>query len=303
MPGQITKAWLEAFRLRTLPLALSSVIMGTAIAIRTQDVDWIVFTLCFSTTIFLQILSNLANDYGDSQNGADHEGRTGPLRMVQAGFITANAMKKMMLFFVLLSLFSGISLLFYVFGTAKLLYLVTFLVLGILAIIAAIKYTAGSNPYGYAGLGDISVFLFFGCLGVMGTAYLHTQKLEWEIVLPSFSIGAFATAVLNVNNIRDIESDKIAGKKSIPVRIGEKKAKLYHLFLLLIGCSSMVVYMLLMESDKWYEWLFLIAFPLFSYNGAMIMKHHAEKLDPFLKQMALSTFFFTVLFFISAIIS
>lgn len=239
------KNWIEAFRLRTLPLALSSIGMGSFLAAKNGMYRWEVFALCALTTIFLQILSNLANDYGDTQNGADNVERQGPTRTVQTGAITSKAMLRAIIIFVILSLVSGISLLLISLGWEALQKVALFFGLGILCIIAAIKYTAGQNPYGYAGLGDISVFTFFGLVGVLGTYYLHGQDFSSDLILPAISCGMFSVAVLNVNNIRDIESDEVAGKKSIPVRLGPKKARIYHWMILGGGLLSTIVFLII----------------------------------------------------------
>ncbi|HET9054759.1 MAG TPA: 1,4-dihydroxy-2-naphthoate octaprenyltransferase, partial [Cyclobacteriaceae bacterium] len=214
------KHWVDAFRLRTLPLALSSILMGGFLAASVSAFRWDVFLLCIITTILLQILSNLANDYGDSIHGADSADRKGPSRAVQSGKISAAQMRTAMIVFVILSLAGGTSLLFVAFGF-NWNAILFFLGLGALSILAAIAYTVGRRPYGYAGLGDISVFIFFGLVGVMGSLYLFTKAIHWQDALPAISCGLFSVGVLNINNIRDIESDKKAGKYSIPVRIGK----------------------------------------------------------------------------------
>jgi len=298
------KAWVSAFRLRTLPLALSSIIMGSFLAAKDGSFKLLICLLAILTTIFLQILSNLANDYGDSQNGADSVFRKGPQRAVQSGKISPEAMKKGMYLFGGLSLVTGIILLvnaisFSAFGTFGF-----FLILGILSIVAAIKYTAGKNPYGYAGLGDISVFLFFGLVGVGGCYYLHTHTLDYKILLPAFACGFFSAAVLNINNIRDIESDKLAGKYSIPVRLGKGKAKIYHWFLLIGGFGSAFTYILLNENHSAGKWLFLLSFPLILITGIKVTKENeSEKIDPQLKLMALSTLAFVILFGLGLLLS
>src|ERR1044071_982876 len=229
--------WISAFRLRTLPLSLSCIGMAAFLAAAAGKFDALLFAFCCLTTIFLQILSNLANDYGDSVNGADHAGRKGPQRAVQSGAITSSQMKNAVVLFTVLCLLSGIGLLFLAFGLdwSALLF---FLVLGLLCIAAAIAYTVGRKPYGYAGLGDLSVLIFFGLVGVMGSLYLFTRRVNYTDILPALSCGFFSIAVLNVNNIRDIESDREAGKFSIPVRIGRSKAIMYHWFLLSAGTIS-----------------------------------------------------------------
>lgn len=289
------KHWLSAFRLRTLPLALASIGMGAFLAAASGYFNTPVFIFCALTTVFLQILSNLANDYGDSIHGADSQEREGPSRAVQSGAISKVSMRKAIIIFTLLSLGAGLGLLEAAFGWGSNNFW-TFLIIGLLAILAAITYTAGYKPYGYAGLGDVSVLIFFGFVAVMGSAFLFEQQLNWHYVLPSVSIGFFSVAVLNVNNIRDIESDVKAGKKSIPVRIGRIAAVRYHWFLLFVGTSTSLVYVLL-NFTSFTQLLFVLALPLLFVNArAVKYKTNAQQLDPFLKQMALSTLLFVILF-------
>ena len=296
-----TKAWLQSFRLRTLPLALSSILMGGFLAASAGKFQWSIFLLCISTTIFLQVLSNLANDYGDSIHGADHAERKGPSRAVQSGAISAQQMKAAIILFVLLSLASGISLLLVSFGWdwSALLF---FLGLGILSIVAAIAYTVGKKPYGYMGLGDFSVLIFFGLVGVMGSYYIFTKSISWLEILPALSCGFFSIAVLNINNIRDIESDVIAGKFSIPVRIGRDRAIVYHWFLLISGVGASIAYMTLTYRSP-LQFLFCIVIALFLRNGMAVSQKPSDELDPYLKQMALSTLLFVVLFGVGLLIS
>ncbi|WP_028663992.1 1,4-dihydroxy-2-naphthoate polyprenyltransferase [Runella zeae] len=290
------KSWLEAARLRTLPLALSSILMGCFLAAAHGKFSWIIAILSVTTTILLQVLSNFANDYGDAVNGKDTEARQGPKRAVQSGAITPEAMKKAVILFSLLSLVSGIGLLYEALKDATWHTFVAFLVLGILAIIAAITYTAGKRPYGYVGLGDLSVLIFFGWVGVLGVYYLHTQTLDWTLLLPATSCGLFAVGVLNINNIRDIESDTLTGKRSVPVRIGREKAVIYHWSLLSIAMLCSVLY-LAFQSATLVQWLFVLSFPLFIRNGwAVSHLTNPRELDPYLKQMALSTLLFVLLF-------
>ncbi len=295
----MVKAWISAFRLRTLPLALASIAMGTFLAASYGLMQPKIFFLCASTTIFLQILSNLANDYGDSIHGADSKDRKGPQRAVQSGEITSKAMFRAIVIFALLSLVSGVWLLFEAIDSWQTFGL--FLGLGILAIIAAITYTAGNKPYGYMGLGDISVLIFFGWVAVLGTFYLHAQFVNWWLLLPATSCGLFATAVLNLNNIRDIESDKLAGKNSLPVRMGKNNAIKYHWFLLITGILCSVVYVAV-HFQSFLQLLFLLVLPLLFINGkAVYEKREAAELDPYLKQMALTTLLFVITFGIGQI--
>lgn len=289
------KSWIKAFRLRTLFLALASICMGTFLAAADQQLNWPVFILCGLTAVFLQILSNLANDYGDYVHGADSVYRVGPKRAVQTGEISAASMKTAIGVFIGLSLISGLYLL-YIGIKFSALNFFGFFMLGILAIIAAIRYTTGSKPYGYAGLGDIAVFIFFGWVGVMGTYYLQVLSLNSELFLPATTCGLFAVAVLNINNIRDIDSDRQAGKKSIPVRIGRKKARIYHWGLLVIGVLCAIVYTLL-NFHHILQFLFLLSLPLLIRNGVMISRiQNPQELNPYLKQMSISTLVFVITF-------
>ncbi|MEO1054402.1 MAG: 1,4-dihydroxy-2-naphthoate polyprenyltransferase [Bacteroidota bacterium] len=295
MANTTVKSWISAFRLRTLPLALASIGMGSFLAASVDHFKGGVFALCALTTIFLQILSNLANDYGDTVNGADSAERQGPSRAVQSGAISLSAMKKAIALFIVLSLVSGVGLLYLSLGFNWETFLF-FFGLGILSILAAIAYTAGSKPYGYVGLGDISVLIFFGVVGVLGTFYLHTGSFDSWYTLPALSCGFFSIAVLNVNNIRDIESDKKAGKLSIPVRIGRSNAVKYHWFLLLAGIGCAVAFSITKFNSPW-QFLFLITVPLLFRNGfAIATNKEAGKLDPYLKQMALTTLLFVITF-------
>lgn len=295
------KHWVNAFRLRTLPLALSSILMGGFLAASLNTFQWNIFLLCITTTIFLQVLSNLANDYGDSVHGADSIDRRGPSRAVQSGKISALQMKTGIIVFVLLSLASGLSLLFvaFEFNWNAILF---FLGLGILSILAAIAYTVGKRPYGYAGLGDISVFIFFGLIGVLGSLYLFTQAVNGMYVLPAISCGAFSVGVLNINNIRDIESDRKAGKFSVPVRIGRNKAVVYHWSLIFIGLLSTLTFVLLTYTSP-VQLLFLISLPAFIMIGKNVQQRPPHELDPYLKFMALSTLLFVLLFGVGQMIS
>ncbi len=290
------KAWISAARPRTLPLALASIGMGSFLAASVGAFSLRVFLLCAFTTIFLQVLSNLANDYGDSVHGADSKDRQGPQRAVQSGVISARQMRTAMILFALLSLSTGIWLLYEALKDASARTVGLFFGLGLCAIAAAVTYTAGKRPYGYAGLGDVSVLLFFGLLGVLGTYYLHAKSLSPALVLPALSCGFFATAVLNVNNIRDIESDRKAGKKSIPVRLGREAAVRYHWLLLGAGLLCAVGYVTLTYASPW-QLLFLVTLPLLGRNALAVHRNRtAATLDPYLKQMALTTLLFVLTF-------
>lgn len=289
------KKWISAARLRTLPLALSSIIMGAVLAQSVFMFRWDVFGWAVLTTVLLQVLSNFANDYGDTKNGADTGDRIGPARAVQSGEITPKQMLNAILLTGTAALVSGIYLLYIAFGGFESVYFRVFLGLGLLAIVAAYTYTAGKRPYGYIGLGDISVFLFFGLTGVVASYFLYTLHFEWPLLLPGTACGALAMGVLNINNIRDMESDKKAGKITIPVRLGRQKALVYHWLLLAVAMAAAVAYVSL-KNGSWY---YLLSFPLIFLNGIQVSKNTNP--DPYLKTLALTSLVFVMVFGISLI--
>lgn len=296
-----TKDWLVAFRLRTLPLALSSIILGSMLAFGTGLFSWPVAILATTTTLFLQILSNLANDYGDSESGVDNENRVGPSRSVQGGAISSSEMKRAIIVFVVLSLLSGIGLI--VVGTVHIGWeaAALFLILGVGAIAAAIKYTVGKTPYGYQGLGDLFVLIFFGWVGVCGTYFLHTNQFDWVILLPATSVGLLSVAVLNLNNMRDQESDAASGKHTLVVRMGARAARIYHVVIITVALFSAVAFVMLRYHSSW-QWLFLLALPPLVWNVLIVLRQkETHKLDPELKKVALSTLLFAITFGIGAI--
>lgn len=288
------KHWIKAFRLRTLPLGILSIVMGSVFAYADGQFSWLIFSFTLLTTILLQILSNVANDYGDSVNGADNEFREGPERQTQRATISSGAMKRAMIILAVLAVVSGITLL--LLSSIPMVNLIIFLVLGLVCVAAAIRYTAGDNPYGYAGLGDISVLMFFGWVGILGSYYLQTQSFNWQYIFPSTSCGLFMVGVLNINNIRDIYSDQKAGKYSIPVRLGREKAVLYHVSLLAVGLLLTVIFVF-MNYKGVMQFLFLITIPLLVWNAKSVSeKKEAMELDPYLKQMVLTTIVFVISF-------
>lgn len=293
------EAWLHAVRLRTLPLALASILAGSFLAAWQNGFRWEILLLASLTTIFLQILSNLSNDYGDTVHGADSKDRQGPVRAVQSGLISLGEMKRAMYLFAFLSLVSGLILLFLAVQDWTLF--AVFLGLGLVAIWAAISYTSGSNPYGYAGLGDLSVFLFFGLLGVLGTYFLHTLSFEPHSIYIGISLGLFSTSVLNINNIRDIESDQKAGKRSIPVRIGREKAISYNWGLILAGNIQLLFFDL--STDNWVTLSCIPAFFLMAkFASGVQYAKSSEETDPYLKKMAICTLLWVILFGIGLLI-
>ena len=290
------KIWIRAFRLRTLPLALSTIGCGSFIAAFEGKFDTVTFCLTALTTLFLQVLSNLANDYGDTENGADSTDRKGPSRVVQSGQVSLSKMKKVIYLFVFLSFVTGITLIIYSFGLDRLPFVAGFFVLGIASIWAAIKYTMGNNPYGYSGFGDLFVFLFFGIVGVMGSYFLYTHELNLLVFLPAITIGAFSVGVLNVNNIRDIDSDRAAGKNSVPVRIGVEKANIYQVFMLLTGFMSSILYVYLTYKNP-FQYSFIVVLPLIAIHLTKLKNAStSNEVDPLLKQLAMTTLIYCLTF-------
>ena len=296
------KSWISAFRLRTLPLSLSSILMGSIIAYSQDKFMLVIAILAIITTVFLQVLSNLANDYGDYKKGTDNDNRVGPERAVQSGVISLREMRNGIITTSLLSLLSGMGLIYIGLKDYNLAYLVSFFVLGIASIAAAIKYTIGKNPYGYAGLGDLFVFLFFGIIGVIGTYFLHTHIFEVTLILPATSIGMLSASVLNMNNMRDIKNDAENNKKTLVVKMGIRKSKTYHTILIIGAITSFTTYLILKESSCIF-FICLIPLPILVLNLKKVWSFKENReLDTELKKLALSTFLLTLLFGISSIL-
>ena len=280
-------------------LSLACILMGVFLAkIFSQNVSTVSVVLTLLTALFLQILSNLANDYGDSKHGADHDGRKGPKRAVQSGKITEVQMLVGIKIFVALSLVTGMALLYSCLNVIGLNGVITLFFIGIAAIVAAIAYTNGKRPYGYMGLGDISVFIFFGLIAVCGTYYLLVGAINPFIFLPAISCGLFSVGVLNLNNMRDIDSDIEAGKNSIPVRLGYAKSKVYHYVIIITALLCALIFvMFYKEMPTWQNLSIVACFPLFL-KQLFTVKNTTDKikLDPLLKQLSISTMLFVLLF-------
>ncbi len=282
-------SWLTAFRLHTLPLALSTIIMGSALAYDSGSYNGMVSLWAGLTTIFLQILSNLANDYGDAASGVDNAERLGPKRGLQSGAITKDQMKKAISLFIVLSLLSGILLIMAGTKGLRISYGLILFTIGLGAIAAAMKYTMGRNPYGYSGYGDIFVFLFFGLVGVMGTYFLHTHSLTTIIILPAIAMGCLSAGVLNLNNLRDRDNDAASGKHTLVVKLGLKNAKRYHAILLITAMVAMITFSILSGGGLKY-WLYLPSFIGISRSIAVVFRNEDPKaLYPELKNLALNT--------------
>lgn len=276
--------WLSTARPKTLPLALASILVGAALAYRAGYFDGMSTLLALVTTLLLQILSNFANDYGDYLKGSDTAERIGPKRAIQHGIINGGQLKRALFVVSGLACLSGVLLIGYAYETMQDLFV--FLLLGGLAVIAAITYTVGKKPYGYLGLGDISVLIFFGLLAVLGTFYLQAHTLHLNLLFPAIACGLLATSVLNINNLRDIEQDRKAGKNTLIVRIGRRKGKIYHLLLLILAVCFYLVFIIL-TFRHWGNLLFLLTIPLLFKHAKVVWQHQNPiELRPLLGQMA-----------------
>ena len=289
------KAWISAARLRTLPLSVSGIIVGSSLAMNHLFWQSSIFWLAILTTIGFQVLSNFANDYGDGIKGAD-DNREGEQRMVSSGLISPKQMKMGILITAIFSMISAIVLIYYAFGAEDFLHSLLFFILGIASVIAALKYTIGKNAYGYSGLGDVFVFLFFGLLSVLGSYYLLDHQMVWDLLLPASTIGFLSMAVLNLNNMRDIENDAKNNKNTLVVSLGSSKAKIYHYVLISLAVLLTLLYSIINDHSI-RQLIYVIAFLPLIINLVTVYKNKEPKLlDSELKKVALSTFFFALLF-------
>jgi 1,4-dihydroxy-2-naphthoate octaprenyltransferase len=289
------KAWLEAARLRTLPLSVSGILVGSFYAFSQGLTNWYILSFSLLTTLGLQVLSNFANDYGDGVKGTDNEYRVGPQRAIQKGAITIQAMKNGIIVTSLLTLASAVTLIYLSFGRENFRYSLFFFFLGLAAIAAAIKYTVGNSAYGYRGLGDLFVFIFFGLVSVLGCYFLYAKSIDKLLILPAVSIGLLSVAVLNLNNMRDQLSDAMAGKNTLVVQMGPEKAKVYHFAIIIIALLLVLIFAVLYGFNP-KQYLFLIAYiPLIKHLVTVKKNTVPRDLDPELKKVALSTFLLSVL--------
>ena len=302
MTNEKLKMWWETARPKTLPLALASIFTGSALGYwaNPQGFNGLVMALCLLTTILLQVLSNFANDYGDHQKGSDTEERIGPLRGIQKGAISAKELKCGLILMVVASFLSGSFLIGIAYENLSDLF--AFAGLGILAIVAAITYTVGVKPYGYMGLGDISVLVFFGLLGVGGTYYLQTHSIDSHIILPAIGSGLLASAVLNINNLRDIEQDAKAGKNTLAVRLGAYKGRVYHCILLSVAAICYLAFALA-TAISWTNYLFVLAMPLLAKHAIFVYRsQQPSELRPMLAQMSMISLLINILFSLGLLI-
>jgi 1,4-dihydroxy-2-naphthoate octaprenyltransferase len=311
------KHWIQAARLRTLPLSVSGIIVGSmyalahptdAILTPTEVFNWKIFGFAILTTLGLQVLSNFANDYGDGIKGTDNKDRVGPQRAIQSGVISPQAMKRAIIITSVLTLCSAIILIFYAFRYTNLGLSLFYLILGILAIASAIRYTVGNTAYGYRGYGDVFVFIFFGLVSTLGVNFLYSKQLDFDLFLPAIAIGLLSVAVLNLNNMRDEESDRKVNKNTLVVKIGGANAKKYHYFLVITAMVLVLVFAII-DDFHFDQYLFVVAYiPLIKHLVTVYKNDNPKALDPELKKVALSTFALSVLlalcmiFFISDVL-
>ncbi len=289
------KHWIEAARIRTLPLSVSGILVGSFYAMSQAMFNWKIVFFALATTVCLQVLSNFANDYGDGVKGTDNEDRVGPKRAIQSGVISKQAMKVAMFFMTFLCLLSALSLIYFSFKGKHLLYSIFFFVLGLLAITSAIRYTIGKNPYGYRGYGDLFVFIFFGLVSTFGVYFMFSKSIDWLLFLPATAIGFLSVGVLNLNNMRDEEGDKKANKNTLVVKKGGKWAKKYHFFLIISAMILVLLFAFLLKFN-FDQYIFLVAyFPLMSHLITVYKNKNPKLLDPELKKLALSTFLLSIL--------
>lgn len=288
------KLWIQAARLRTLPLSVSGIIVGSALAFSRVSFNALLFGLLMLTTILLQVLSNFANDVGDFEHGTDNAERVGPQRGLQAGGLSLKEMKCGVAVAAVVAFLSGVAMLYTAFGIDANFW--AFLAFGILTIIAALRYTMGRNPYGYRGLGDVMVLVFFGWATTIGSYYIICQQITWQILVHGFGIGFLSMGVLNINNMRDAETDAKTGKRTIIVKLGVRFGQVYHLILCVLGVSAFAVCILADRKPLALLWILPPAVLLIMHGIRIFTCSNVKTIDPELKKLSLSTLLMAVLF-------
>ena len=292
--------WLRAARLRTLPLSVSGILVGSSAAFQKNEFDAIVFVFAMLTTVCYQLLSNFANDYGDGVKGTDNASRIGPKRVLQSDLISRDQLRQAIFFIAAVAVLLTILLVYSAFGFSQMS--LRFLGLGFFAIVAAIRYTIGSNAYGYRGLGDLFVFVFFGCVSVLGSHYLYTNQWDQSLIYPAFSIGLLSVGVLNINNMRDHSNDKRFGKRTMAVRLGPKYALLYHLALVVVPILLTAAYGFIYDRVSIVVLSILMMISMLFHLKAVFQKKSESILDVELKKVARFTFFYAILFSVIPVI-
>ncbi len=287
--------WVEAARLRTLPLSVSGILLGSFYAMSQSIFNWKIVIFALTTTLGLQILSNFANDYGDGIKGTDNEDRVGPMRTIQSGKISAAEMKRGMVIVTILTMISAVALIYFSFKENNLVFSLFFLFLATLAVASAIRYTVGNTAYGYRGYGDIFVFVFFGLVSTEGIYFMFAKEVSSLLMLPAIAVGFLSVGVLNLNNMRDELSDRKVGKNTLVVKMGGANAKLYHYFLVISAMVLMVVFAILNEYH-FDQYIFLLAYIPLTMHLVRVSENRIPKdLDPELKKLAISTFLVSIL--------
>ena len=286
--------WIRAARLRTIPLSISGILVGSAAALLKNEFNISLFTLAILTTVCYQLLSNFANDYGDGIKGIDNDERLGPKRILQSELISIDELRQGIFIISCVAIILTILLVYSAFGLSKTA--LTFLGLGLFAILAAIRYTVGSNAYGYMGFGDLFVFLFFGCVSVLGSHYLYTFEFDFSLIFPAISIGLLSVGVLNINNMRDRVNDKNCGKITIAVRLGAEKAAVYQLGLVGFPVILTVIYGLIYHAIAFVVMSLIMLIPISLHISVVFQKQNEKNLDPELKKIALLTFLYAISF-------
>ena len=298
MPFEKTKVWIRAARLRALQLSISGIVVGNALCVQATEFSWLLFTLMLLTAIAFQIVSNFANDYGDGVKGTDNKDRIGPERVLQSGLLSRQVLKKGIIWCAVVAMLLALVLIVTAFGSDSWIYFLIFLGLAILSVWAAISYTVGERAYGYRGLGDLFVFVFFGLVSVIGAYFLQLKVISLTATAMALVMGLLSVAVLNLNNMRDRESDAVVGKRTLAVILGAIGAKYYHYFLILSAAGILIVFFI--QQILSYNWLILVGLiPLLIHLGTVINNKDPKTLDPELKKVALTTFGLAVLIFIS----
>ena len=297
--------WLQAARLRTLPLSISGIWLGSFIARWRlvhigENWDWRIFALAMLVTLLYQVLSNFANDYGDGVRGTDRfRDKNAEKRAIASGIISVKQMKMAVISTAILAMVMTMGLLYTAFFPHYILEFYVFIGLGILCILAAVGYTMGKKPYGYLGLGDIMVFIFFGWISVGGSYFLFTKVWSWDILLPASAIGMLSVAVLNLNNMRDLESDKLAGKNTLALRLGFKRAMIYQIVLMQLPLILVLIFLLKNElqiKGNYYAFMVMVLFfPMTAMRRKIMKVKSPKELDPFLKQVGIITLMMAVL--------
>lgn len=292
--------WLRAARLRTIPLSISGILVGSSAAFQKNEFDNIVFVLAILTTVCYQLLSNFANDYGDGVKGTDNAQRIGPKRVFQSDLISRDQLRQAIFFIAAVAVLLTILLVYRAFGLSQMS--LRFLGLGFFAIVAAIRYTIGSNAYGYRGLGDLFVFIFFGCVSVFGSHYLYTSQWDQSLIYPAFSIGLLSVGVLNINNMRDHLNDKRFGKRTMAVRLGPKYVMLYHLALVTVPILLTAAYGFIYDRISIVVLSIMMLISMAFHLKVVFQKKSGSELDVELKKLALFTFFYAIIFSVIPVI-